>query len=1514
MAVTFVYNEALGPDDLRIELRDGSGATFDPAVITYSLWYNNPLYSRQMWGQSGRTPQRLSQGVYYAVESFNSSYPYGDYYIEWSIKRTNLSPTEIVRSEFAIMAISPYPIAASVPPCSGCGDCGGGCSCSNTLAGLSDVQLGNLANGQVLIYNSGLQLWQNSEFAFGSAAFLDAGTLAGQVLLLQQNNTLPALDGSNLTALGSIDLHSDVDIEGIQNGQILVWNSLLNSFIPGNGGGGGGGDVLVSILGTADYAPVQGIVVDVPNLANNHALFWDAGSSAFINKATGTATFANTGTGVGNVPVLGVSGLPAIGGSNLTSLGSVDLHSDVTIGGVNLATGQTLRYNFASSQWENKQLTRLDLSDGTDIATEQWVLDQIALGGGYTDAMAILAVFNSLQSNQMTFDLLNAGSTISISLDASLDDLNDVVFTPDPSKDGYVLTYKSGLGGWRAEAIPPSPIDLSAVAQNILPSVSEFFNLGSPDKIWKRIYLSADGGLNLGGASFTSNPNGTISFTYGGQTNVLATLADLATAYTDADAISAVGNNLALGGHTGISFEFNAGNIIATVDPLALNNLTDVQYVGARQNGQVLKFNGANNLWRNAFLSYLDLSDNNLLITTNNISNYLDNAIGLDNLTDVTIGGVALAEGQTLRYNLDTQQWENSKLNLSDLDGAITGQLVYRGGYNPNTGLPDVSNAISGDFYVITQDGTLFGIDVFEGDFIIFKQNAGGVFDLGDIDIIHNQTGVQSVNNLTGVVTLTSQNITENVNLYFTEERAKDAVAPMFTHNGHTGVSFAYDNVNRIITATIDNLYLDDITDVVASNPNDGDFLVFSNGNWINQSFSQTQQSLSDLSDVFFSGVLTDTNVLKYNTVSGKWENKTLSAGDISGIVGVYAPLNSPSLSGNPLAPLPDGSILNQIATVQFVNDSLTAFIEGLDWLTDVTITLPLVTGQTLRYNTITEQWENSFLYLNDLYDVSTAGVLDRKVLVYSSDAGSWVADYLNVSELDGYNTLALLTSPIFTGIPEAPTAPGGTKSNQIATTAFVNQSIQDIIGAEGLFLRKDQNLGDLLDTGLARSNLGLGTASLEDTGTDEGQIPVLVAGGQLPAIGGSNLTSLGSIDLHSDVDTSVSLSGQFLGWDGDVWTPTTVSLLVGDGLNTDEVQLTSRVTWVGTQNEIEVTYTSNGNLDGDLIGLSDGGSFAFKLPSAVTIQTLTITDTISNSDGVFYIDNSSLQLNLGDSNFAYFSVTNDIGIRWNVELQRWEFNNGDGYVPFISSNGDAIYVTNGTTDKLLLLGDTLSLTAGDNLRVLHNGDGVFTFTLTDTVIVNESLVVAGNSFEQSSVKFKDPMILLGNLNESTTNNVGFFGYYRRQGQGTTTFTTGLLYDPVALKYNLFKGKTGILSTDQVVEVSETDRADLNVKGLDTSGSMTNLVTFRTGAVVTLGEHHVYIANSGDSVILPLSVDGRRYLVKRNAGVGGNVVLTTTGGQTIDGVASKSITSEFGYIEVIGDGSNWFVILEKNVA
>lgn len=83
----------------------------------------------------------------------------------------------------------------------------------------------------------------------------------------------------------------------------------------------------------------------------------------------------------------------------------------------------------------------------------------------------------------------------------------------------------------------------------------------------------------------------------------------------------------------------------------------------------------------------------------------------------------------------------------------------------------------------------------------------------------------------------------------------------------------------------------------------------------------------------------------------------------------------------------------------------------------------------------------------------------------------------------------APLASPTFTGDPKAPTPAAGDNDTSIATTAFVVNALASLTG----YLKSANNLSDLASVATARTNLGLGTAALLNSGLSSGDL--LLAG-----------------------------------------------------------------------------------------------------------------------------------------------------------------------------------------------------------------------------------------------------------------------------------------------------------------------------------------------------------------------------------------------------------------------------------
>lgn len=127
----------------------------------------------------------------------------------------------------------------------------------------------------------------------------------------------------------------------------------------------------------------------------------------------------------------------------------------------------------------------------------------------------------------------------------------------------------------------------------------------------------------------------------------------------------------------------------------------------------------------------------------------------------------------------------------NQINGLIGGS-IYQGVWNALTNTPTLTSSVGtkGHYYIVEVAGptVLDGIDSWQvGDWAIF--------DGTDWQKVDNTDAVISVNGQTGAVSLTTANISESGNLYFTTDRARTSLA--------AGVGLSYDNVNGIFSSTI---------------------------------------------------------------------------------------------------------------------------------------------------------------------------------------------------------------------------------------------------------------------------------------------------------------------------------------------------------------------------------------------------------------------------------------------------------------------------------------------------------------------------------------------------------------------------------------------------------------------------------------------------------------------------------------------------------------------------------------
>ncbi len=194
---------------------------------------------------------------------------------------------------------------------------------------------------------------------------------------------------------------------------------------------------------------------------------------------------------------------------------------------------------------------------------------------------------------------------------------------------------------------------------------------------------------------------------------------------------------------------------------------------------------------------------------------------------------------------------------LSQIPASIQGGLNYQGTWNASTNTPTLTSSVGskGHYYAVSVAGStnLNGITDWNiGDLAVYDGTAWQKID--------NTDAVTSVNGFTGSVVLTTTNVAEGTNEYFTTARARSSVS--------AGTAITYDNVTGVIT----NAAPDQIVALTGA----GTTTV--SGTYPNFTISSAD---SKVGDVVGPTSATDNAITRYDGTTGKLiQNSTITIDD----------------------------------------------------------------------------------------------------------------------------------------------------------------------------------------------------------------------------------------------------------------------------------------------------------------------------------------------------------------------------------------------------------------------------------------------------------------------------------------------------------------------------------------------------------------------------------------------------------------------------------------------------------
>jgi len=510
--------------------------------------------------------------------------------------------------------------------------------------------------------------------------------------------------------------------------------------------------------------------------------------------------------------------------------------------------------------------------------------------------------------------------------------------------------------------------------------------------------------------------------------------------------------------------------------------------------------------------------------------------------TNTTYSAGSLLDLSGTTFNVDlseltdmTTAWVNSTDEFVVLDNGVqkrklSSEIFGSNAFNSTTIPTSLGDLSPGN---LQDEFTLSNTNVSE-----FNNDAGYTANLGDITGVTAGTGI-SGGGASGTVTITnsdrgsSQNIFKNVAVSGQTTIVADSNNDTLTFAAGAGIGITTD-------ATTDTLT---ITNSITNNnqlTNGAGYITATSTNTLSNKGGNISQWTNDsgyITEETYTGTVSSVGITAGTGLSGGGTITTSGTISLAVDLSELTDMTAAMVGTDEFIVLDGGAdrrkAANEIGLSIFSNDS--GFLTGLNWselggsqsdinlsgfnndltLSSFTNDAGFVAGDT---------FDNAGTYANLRAQATTAG-----------DVG--LGNVTNESKATMFASAAL------TGNPTAPTQTGTDDSTKIATTAFVQDRIDTIIGnagstldtlgelsaslsddqdaltslttTVGTKLAKSSNLSDLTNASTARTNLGLGTAATTNS--------TAYATAAQGALADSALQSLGSVTGHTDVTSAGS-------------------------------------------------------------------------------------------------------------------------------------------------------------------------------------------------------------------------------------------------------------------------------------------------------------------------------------------------------------------------------------------------------
>ena len=332
--------------------------------------------------------------------------------------------------------------------------------------------------------------------------------------------------------------------------------------------------------------------------------------------------------------------------------------------------------------------------------------------------------------------------------------------------------------------------------------------------------------------------------------------------------------------------------------------------------------------------------------------------------------------------------------------------------------------------------------------------------------------------------------------------------------------------------------------------------------------------------------------------------------------------------------------------------------------------------------------------------------------------------------------------------------------------------------------------------------------------------------------------------------------------------------------------------------------YLNNGTSVSEVLSIKNDGNVGIGT-NVTPLGTVQINSESSSNCNVILSSGYDEEQIFGAANKFYFTGQNSITESNNLQKSALSMIQGSSDNTSQNVSGRIDFYTNNHTDSLGLrhrmainssgyIGlNMMNPQASVHLGANYNPDTTFFATSSGTTVTLTSGSVSDDNIIGGYIVFENSSLVTRKITA-------------RPGSTSLTIDSSLTVAS-ATKCHIYYTGLVVSNSGNLSIGSNTNTSKLHVEGAISTAIVSKTENYN----VTSRDSTILVDSSGGERTITLpdmsSIPGLKYVVKKIDSSGNNVIVATTNGN-IDGASTSTLSTQYKFVEVQSDGSNWYII------